>query len=889
MQSRISERTRSDRKGAGFTTGNGLLLMAGALGMALVVAGQRWAAEAPSLASLDPSARNTGSFSAADPIRPTVSANAAPERARAAREVDLQAVVNTYCVTCHNKTAQVAGLVLDSLDASRPGLNPQVWERVVTKLRAGTMPPAGMPRPDDTTYVAAAEWLEAELDRAWEANPNPGRINSVHRLNRMEYNNAVRDLLGVDMDVRDLLPGDETADGGFDNMAGTLTISTAHMERYMSVARQLSRMAVGLPPKGPDYQVYRINELLLQNDLMSEDLPLGSRGGMAVHHYFPADGEYTIRVKLTTNYAEYIRGMGWPQQIDVRIDGKLVQRLTAGGDAQAYRAASSTYEGAGEPGFQGDLEWEAYMQSGAQAGLEVRTFVPGGTHVVGVSFPMNMWESELRFFPQPPVREWGRTGKYNTYYMGYAGINEVMVTGPFEMTAARQDTPSRRAIFVCEPKAVDEEEGCATRILERMAHRAYRRPVVAEDMRTLMDFFRQGRADGGSFDAGIQFALERLLVDPDFLLRVYRDPVRTTSDALDGDDAADQVAGMYPLNDLELASRLSFFLWTSIPDETLLDLAEKKQLKNPAVLREQVRRMLADPRAAQALTIGFANQWLNVRVLEEKVADEVLYPTFDDNLLNAFRLETEMFVANTIREDASVLDLLRADYTFVNERLAKHYNIPGVYGSRMRRITLPDLNQRGGVLAHGGLLALTSYPNRTSPVIRGKWLLDNILGSPVPNPPANVNVSLEQSGATEAATTIRERLAHHRTNPICATCHATMDPLGFALESFDATGAWRTTDEKGLPVDNVGNWPSGQQINGFTGLRSLLLEKREMFARNLTEKLMTYALGRRVEHFDRPTVRKIVREAEATDYKWSSIVTGIVESPAFLMRASAAN
>jgi hypothetical protein len=412
---------------------------------------------------------------------------------------------------------------------------------------------------------------------------------------------------------------------------------------------------------------------------------------------------------------------------------------------------------------------------------------------------------------------------------------------------------------------------------------------VAEDTRTLMAFFRQGRADGGSFDAGIQFALERLLVDPDFLLRVYRDPVRTTSDAQDGDAAAQQVPGLYALSDLELASRLSFFLWTSIPDETLLDLAEKKELKNPTVLREQVRRMLADPRAAQSLTIGFANQWLNVRVLEEKVADEVLYPTFDDNLLNAFRLETEMFVANTISEDASVLDLLRADYTFLNERLAKHYNIPGIYGSRMRRVTLPDLEQRGGVLAHGGLLALTSYPNRTSPVIRGKWLLDNILGSPVPNPPANVNVSLEQSGAAEAATTIRERLAHHRTNPICATCHATMDPLGFALENFDATGAWRTSDEKGLAVDNVGNWPSGQEIRGFTGLRSLLLEKREMFARNLTEKLMTYALGRRVEHFDRPTVRKIVRDAEAADYKWSAIVTGIVESPAFLMRASTSN
>jgi hypothetical protein len=501
---------------------------------------------------------------------------------------------------------------------------------------------------------------------------------------------------------------------------------------------------------------------------------------------------------------------------------------------------------------------------------------------------MYMWESELRFFPQPPVREWGRTGKYNTYYMGYAGMNEVMISGPFEVAGAAQDTPSRRAIFVCEPKAPSDEEACASQILERMARRAYRRPVMPADMSTLVGFFRQGRSDGGSFDTGIQFALERLLVDPDFLLRVYRDPpARVLPEQQDSDGSSSDAAGdAYPLTDLEVASRLSFFLWSSIPDETLLQLAEQKKLKEPAVLREQVRRMLADPRAAQALTVGFADQWLNVRVLEEKVADEVLHPLFDHNLLEAFQLETEMFVASTIEEDKSILDLLNADYTFVNERLARHYNIPDVYGSRMRRVKLPDMEQRGGLLAHGGLLALTAYPNRTSPVIRGKWLLDNILGSPVPNPPANVNASLAEGGAAQAAT-IRERLAQHRNNPVCATCHATMDPLGFALESFDATGAWRTVDEKGLPVDNIGTWPSGLEIKGFTGLRSMLLDKREMFVRNLTEKLMTYALGRRVEYFDRPTVRKIARDAEAANYTWSSIITGIVESPAFLMRAPA--
>jgi mono/diheme cytochrome c family protein len=878
------QQARGER--GGFAPGYVMVLIAGVAGMALI-GGQSWRVDADALASTPdavPAAdTRSGAPAVAVAVRlPLHSIGTNPS------VPDVQALVNTYCVTCHNEVSAVAGMVLDTVDATQPGNNPQIWEKVITKLRAGTMPPAGMPRPEIAAYEEAAAWLEGELDRAWLASPNPGRINGIHRLNRMEYNNAIRDLLALDVDVRELLPGDETADGGFDNMAGTLTISTAHMERYLSVARQLTRMAVGLPPANADYHVFRVNELLQQTDLMNEELPLGSRGGMAVPYHFPADGEYTIKVKLTTNYAEYIRGMGWPQLIDFRIDGKLVKRVSVGGEAAAYRPAASTYEGAGQPGFQGDWEWEAYMQGGATEPLEVRTFVPGGPHTVGVSFPMYMWESELRFFPQPPVREWGRTGKYNTYYMGYAGVNEVMISGPYEVAGPALDTPSRRAIFTCEPKAPSEEEECASQVLERMARRAYRRPVVPADMATLMEFFRQGLTDGGSFDTGIQFALERLLVDPDFLLRVYRDPPsRVLPEQQDGNGSSAAAAGdVYPLSDLEVASRISFFLWSSIPDETLLQLAEQKRLKEPAVLREQVRRMLADPRAAQALTVGFADQWLNVRVLEEKVADEVLHPLFDHNLLEAFQLETEMFVASTIEEDKSILDLLNADYTFVNERLARHYNIPDVYGSRMRRVKLPDMEQRGGLLAHGGLLALTAYPNRTSPVIRGKWLLDNILGSPVPNPPANVNASLAEGGAAQAAT-IRERLAQHRNNPVCATCHATMDPLGFALESFDATGAWRTVDEKGLPVDNIGTWPSGLEIKGFTGLRSMLLDKREMFVRNLTEKLMTYALGRRVEYFDRPTVRKIARDAEAANYTWSSIITGIVESPAFLMRAPA--
>ncbi len=798
---------------------------------------------------------------------------------------DLPALINTYCVVCHNRVTNTANLGFDTLDLTDPTLRPDVWEKVISKLRTGTMPPGGMPRPDEATYVEVSEYLEGELDRLWAANPNPGRISSIHRLNRTEYNNAIRYLLALEVDVRDLLPGDETADGTFDNLAGTLTISTAHMERYMSVARQLTRMAVGLPPPAPDFKIFRVDELLKQTDLMSEDLPLGSRGGMAMRHHFPADGEYLLKVNLTTNYAEYLKGMGWPQQIDFRLDGELLGRLTSGGEALQYRPAAGSYEGAGQPGFEGDWEWEAYMQGEADDNLEVRTFIEGGPHIVGVSFPMYMFESET-LLPQPPLREWGKTLKDDATYMGYQGLNDLMIQGPYQMAGPADNTASRAAIFVCEPQAESEERACATTILTRMARFAYRRTVTPDDVRTLMEFYDQGRREGESFDAGIQFALERALVDPDFLLRVYRDPPSLGDEEQDGQGRERPAANTYPLSDFEVASRLSFFLWSSIPDEELLDVAEQGRLTDPPVLRAQVLRMLADSRAAEALTEGFASQWLNLRVLEDQVADEDLYPSYDHNLLEAMRLEVEMFVASTIEEDRSVLDLLSADYTFVNERLARHYRIPDVYGSRMRRVDLPDLSQRGGLLAQSGLLALTSYPNRTSPVVRGKWLLDNILGAPVPAPPADVDTSLEE-GEVDANAPIRERLDQHRQNPVCSTCHSRMDPLGFALENFDAVGAWRERDEKGNPVDNKGNWPSGLEIEGFPGLRAMLLDRGELFARNLTGKLMTYALARRLEYFDQPAIREIVRDASTESYRWSAIVTGIVESPGFLMRASA--
>ena len=797
-----------------------------------------------------------------------------------------QAVFSRYCVTCHNQRLRTAGLALDVLDATKPQANADVWEKVVAKLRAASMPPPGMPRPDAATYSAVAGWLETELDRAWAANPNPGRTSAVHRLNRTEYNNAVRDLFAIDLDVKRLLPGDETADGAFDNYADALTISTAHLERYLSVARQVTRQATGLPPSSAGLATFEIPLHVLQDDRESEDLPFGSRGGLAISHYFPVSGEYLIKISLRRQYQDYIMGMGWPQQLDLRLDGKLLKRFTVGGEAPG-RPAASSYAGDGEPGFAGAPEWEKYMQVTGDAGLAFRVAVDAGPRVVGVSFVRELWEPEG--LPQPLQR--GRVLTNDQIYMGYAAVGQVQISGPHQVAGVATDTPSRRAIFVCEPTSasgakgpprVDDEMSCATRILSRIARLAYRRPTTPADMRTLLEFFASGRRDAGTFDAGIQFALERILIDPDFLLRVHRDPPGSRVAASGG--SARPAA--YRLSDLEVASRLSFFLWSSIPDERLIELAERGQLTRPEVLEQQVRRMLADPRAVDSLVDDFAAQWLNLRRLEDVTVHPDMYPTFDDSLLAAFKQETELFVASTLREDRSVHDLLRADYTFVNERLARHYGIPDVYGSRFRRVTLPNLEQRGGLLANGALLATTSYPDRTSPVLRGKWLLNNIFGLPIPPPPPNVDTNLVETKPGAVPPTIRERLAIHRTNPVCNSCHSAIDPLGFALENFDAIGGWRTKDESGHPVDTDGVTTSGVPVNGFPGLRALLLAQPEQFPRTVTEKLLAYALGRPLDHFDRPTVRSVVRGAAASDYRWSSLILGIVKSPTFLTRVS---
>ena len=782
-----------------------------------------------------------------------------------------RAMLDRYCVGCHNSRLLTAGLALDSVDPTTPATHPDVWERVIAKLRAGSMPPPGRRRPDPAVYRSVAGSLEAALDRAWMAAPVLGRSSAVHRLNRTEYNNAVRDLLSLDIDVTSRLPGDETADGSFDNFADALSISTTHLERYLSVARHVTRLATGLPPTRPGVETFEIPLHVVQDTRQGEDLPLGSRGGMAIPYNFPVDGEYSITVRLRRQYQDYLMGMGWPQLLDVRLDDALLHRFSVGGAANGTPVAAS-YAGDGEPGYAGDPEWEEYMQVTGDAGLQVLVQVEAGPRIVGVSFVRELWEPEG--LPQPLQR--GRVLTNDQIYMDYAAVGSVEIGGPYQV-GAPNETPSRTAIFVCQPEDRADEKPCATTILSRLARRAYRRPVTPQDVESLLTFFDMGRQEGGSFDSGVQFALERMLVDPDFLLRIYRDPERTRSDQT-----------TYPLSDLELASRLSFFLWSSIPDDELLDLAEKGRLTEPSVLERQVQRMISDPRTVDTLVNDFAAQWLNLRRVGEAVVDPNQYPTYDLSLLNAFERETELFVASTIREDRPVTELLDARYTYVNERLARHYQIPGVYGNRFRRVTLDDPEQRGGLLAHGALLTTTSYPDRTSPVLRGKWLLDNIFGTPVPPPPPGVDTNLDDQPGTSPVT-IRERLALHRENPTCASCHSVMDPLGFALENFDVIGGWRTIDEAGQPVDATATTASGVTVSGLAGLRSLLLTEPEKFPRTVTEKLFAYALGRPLGYRDRPAVRQIVRNAAEADYRWSSIISSIVKSPTFLMRATAEN
>ncbi len=783
-----------------------------------------------------------------------------------------RALVDRYCVTCHNERLQTGGLALDTLDITDVGAAADRWEAVVEKLRGGMMPPAGRPRPEPAAYDGFRRALEAALDRAAADSPEPGRV-PTHRLNRAEYANAVRDLLALEIDGPALLPADVVGHG-FDNLAGTLAVSPALMDRYMSAARKISRLAVGDPTIGPGFtsRAYTVPINMTQNDRMSEDLPFGSRAGIAIRHHFPLDGEYDIRIRLKRSVYEYIVNLEEAHDLEVRLDGRLMASFTVGGEAPGKPAPltfSGTFMAAGGAGYP-TQDWDDYY-TGADAGLALRVSAGAGTRVVGVYFVGKSWEEEGVL--QPPLREYGATVTELTDTSPLPegpGIESVSIDGPYNPGGPGR-TASRERIFVCRPESDDaaDAERCARTIFAELARRAFRRPVTDRDLAPFMPFYATGYADGG-FDEGIRAGLERLLIDPEFLFRIERDP-----------DGAEP-GGIYRLGGLELASRLSFFLWSSIPDDELLDAAARGDLHDPQGLERQVRRMLADPRAT-ALVENFASQWLTIRSVDGLAPDPNLFPGFDENLREAFRRETELFVESQMREDRGVVELLTADYTFLNERLAQHYGVPGVRGSRYRRVALDD-PRRGGLLGHGSILAVTSYGNRTSPVLRAKWVLENILGTPPPPPPADVP-GLPESGEDGEPETVRERLAQHRRNPVCASCHAPMDPLGFALENFDAVGEWRTHDA-GYPVDASGVLADGTGFDGPAELRAALAARGEQFVETFTEKLLTYALGRGIEAYDRPVIRGIARAAAADDYRWSSIIMGIVESTPFQMRRS---
>jgi hypothetical protein len=627
----------------------------------------------------------------------------------------------------------------------------------------------------------------------------------------------------------------------------------------MAAANTVSRLAVGDSTISPVEDTFRIPTATVQDDRAGDDLPFGSRGGVSIPYHFPLDGDYTVRVVLKRQLYLYLIGMGEPHQIDIRLDGALLQRFTIGGEGKGMTAPESF---AGNT--QGEPQWEVYMHT-ADAGLVVQAPIKAGTHRVSVSFVRRYWEPEGVL--QPPQRGFARTT--NELYFGNPAVDSVSIAGPHASRGAAAESASRRTVFICQPTVLTAEETCARRILSTLARRAYRGPVSDDDVQTLLEFYRAGRAEGG-FEVGIQRALRRILSSPRFLIRIEREPSNTPP------------GRPYRVSDLDLASRLSFFLWSSIPDEELLDAATKGRLSDRATLARQVRRMLADPKA-QALVDNFAIQWLTVGKLAGVVPDVDAYPEFDENLREAFRQETRAFIGSQLREDHGVTDLVTADYSFLNERLARHYRVPDVYGSHLRRVTFSD-GIRGGLLGQGSILTVTSYPNRTSPVLRGRWLLDNILGAPPPPPPPDVPL-LNEAGASSEPRSIRQQMEAHRKNAACAVCHVRMDPLGFSLENFDALGKWRTTSD-GLPVDASASLPDGTHFQGIAGLRRLVATHQEDFARTLTQKMLAYALGRSLESYDFPSVRRIAREAAAGGYRWSAIIEGVATSTPFTMSMS---
>jgi hypothetical protein len=752
-----------------------------------------------------------------------------------------QSTIERYCLDCHNSIDREGGLVLENFDLGNVARNAETLEKMLLKLEGQQMPPPGGPRPEPEAVDSMVEFLTASLDANAAANPAFGRT-SIHRLNRSEYGNAIRDLLGIAIDPREFLPADDEG-YGFDNIADILRVSPSLLEQYLAASSKIAALAVGDMTTPVVSGVYRAPPDLAQ-DKHIEGLPLGTRGGLLIEHYFPLDAEYDFAVFLQRNIVGYMTGLEWPHELEISIDGERVFLAPVGGDADNAMS---------------DANFSAAADA-IDERLRTRVFVEAGTHDVGVAFiARNAAESH------EPLEL--HTRDHDLQNMnGLPVVDYVNLIGPLNPTGPG-DTAARAKIFACRPATAADELPCAEQILESLARRAYRRPVREEEIGTLLDLFEQGR-EGQTFDAGIQMALRALLTSPQFLFRSVTDPA-----GLGPGDS-------YLLDDYALASRLSFFLWSSLPDDELLEHAAQQRLGDPTIYEQQVRRMLADPRAS-ALVENFAGQWLFLRNLQSARPDIATFPDFDENLRRALQRETELVFTEIVREDRSVVDLLDADFTYLNERLASHYGIDGIYGSHFRRIDgMPE--ERRGILGHGSILTVTSYPNRTSPVLRGKWVMENVLGTPAPAPPPNVP-ALEENEPGRAARSVRERLAEHRANPICSSCHDIMDPLGLALENYDAVGRWRLR-EPGGNVDSRGQMPDGSPVDGVRDLRSALAARPERFALVLTEKLMTYALGRGLEYFDMPAVRSIVRDAARNDYRFSALVLGIVRSDAFRIK-----
>jgi hypothetical protein len=745
----------------------------------------------------------------------------------------VRSVVEQYCLDCHDGSMQKAKLNLESISRDDVSHHPAQWERVVRKLRARQMPPIGKERPSDKSYDEVVANLASQLDRIAVKNPNPGRTETFRRLNRTEYQNSIRDLLALEVNAAELLPKDD-ATLGFDNV-GLANLSPTLLNRYIAAAENISRLAVGGLRRAPGGDTFRIPPDVTQEEHV-EGLPLGTRGGTLIHYTFARDGEYEIQIRLTRDRNEEVEGLREPHEMEVLVDRRCAKSFIV------------------SPPLNKDNEK-------VDAHLKLRLPVTAGLHEIGVTFLKNP-SSLLETKRQP----------YQAHYNMHRhprlapAVYQISINGPYDSKNAG-DSASRRALFVSKPSGPNDEDDCAERILLHLMHRAYRRPVTSEDLQKPMEFYRETKAAEG-FEPGIESAVSAILVSPEFLFRIEQDPRGVESNSI------------YRVSDLALASRLSFFLWSSIPDEELLAAAERGELHKPKVLEQQVRRMLADSRGDN-LVHNFAEQWLHLRNLETITPDLRLFPDFDDNLRQAFRRETEMHFETVLREDRSALELLKADYTFLNERLAKHYGIPNVYGSRFRRVTLDKDSERGGLLRQGGVLTVTSYATRTSPVIRGKWVLENLIGAPPPPPLPDVPALKDNTIAANLS--VRERLSEHRANAACASCHNLMDPIGFSLENFDAIGRWRTL-ENGLPIDATGGLPDGSKFDGIAGLEEGLLKHPDVFVSTLTEKLLTFALGRGVEWYDEPAVRKIVRDAEGNDYRFSSIILGIVNSPPFTMR-----